>query len=294
MKEILKETAVVHLPSFREGGERIAAHLGAERFEYRHGIFASLFPRYRRIVAVMSLGIVVRQLAPVLQDKWRDPAVVAVSPDMRYAIPVIGGHHGANRLARELSGLGLIPVVTTATEALQRDSVEAIAERTGTEVINRSTTKAVNASMLGGGAGICRVRGPAIVIADERVSFLCRRGEFTIGIGCRRGITPEEVARAVHCALGSAGIGRNQVSLYATTERKVQETGLRKGIEMLDGILMYLGDDAIGAVRQTGPSAAERIGLKGVAEPCALAVSREGVLVRPKEAYGRVTIAIAR
>ena len=56
----------------------------------------------------MSMGIVVRKIAPLLDDKWTDPAVVVVSPDFRYAIPLLGGHHGANELAKELAGLGLV------------------------------------------------------------------------------------------------------------------------------------------------------------------------------------------
>ena len=75
----------------------------------------------------MSMGIVIRGIAPHLTDKWTDPAVVVVTPDFRYAIPLIGGHHGANELAGELAGLGLVPVISTATEATGRDSVEAIA-----------------------------------------------------------------------------------------------------------------------------------------------------------------------
>ena len=79
----------------------------------------------------MSMGIVVRKIAPLLRDKWTDPAVVVISPDFRYAVPVLGGHHGANDLAKELAGLGLVPVITTATESRGRDSVESLAERTG-------------------------------------------------------------------------------------------------------------------------------------------------------------------
>ncbi len=89
----------------------------------------------------MSMGIVVRSIAPLLEDKWNDPAVVVVSPDLAYAIPLIGGHHGANELAKELSALGIRPVITTATESAGRDSVEGVGERCGCDIVNRESTR---------------------------------------------------------------------------------------------------------------------------------------------------------
>ena len=113
----MTDTVVIALPRFRKEAERIGVFLGAEVRDYTLEIFPELFPEARRIVAVMSMGIVVRRIAPLLTDKWNDPAIVVVSPDMRYAVPLLGGHHGANSLAKELAGLGLCPVITTATEA---------------------------------------------------------------------------------------------------------------------------------------------------------------------------------
>ncbi|MDD1693083.1 MAG: cobalt-precorrin 5A hydrolase, partial [Methanoregula sp.] len=116
-------TVVITFPYSREDAERIAAFLGADVVEYSADIFTTIFQEKKRIVALMSMGIVVRKIAPLLDDKWKDPAVVVVSPDLRYVIPVLGGHHGANELAKELAGLGIVPVITTATESRGRDSV---------------------------------------------------------------------------------------------------------------------------------------------------------------------------
>src|SRR5512137_250896 len=125
----MTDTVVIALPYFQKDAERIAAFLGAEVAIYTPEIFADAFCTRKRIVALMSMGIVVRKIAPLLDDKWTDPAVVVISPDCRFAIPLLGGHHGANELAKELAGLGLVPVITTATESRGRDSVESVAER---------------------------------------------------------------------------------------------------------------------------------------------------------------------
>jgi cobalt-precorrin 5A hydrolase len=62
----------------------------------------------------------------------------------------------------------------------------------------------------------------------------------------------------------------------------------------MGGVLLFLDDSTISAFPPRTPSEAGRIGLSGVAEPCALASSRKKELILPKKVYGDVTIAIAR
>lgn len=68
------------------------------------------------IVALMPSGIVVRGICGLLKSKWEDPAVVVVDKMLRYAVPVIGGHHGGNEIAIKLEELGMKAVITTAME----------------------------------------------------------------------------------------------------------------------------------------------------------------------------------
>ncbi|MFA6226615.1 MAG: cobalt-precorrin 5A hydrolase [Methanoregula sp.] len=290
----MTDTVVITFPYSRPEAERIAAFLGADVAEYSSEIFITIFQNRKRIVALMSMGIVVRKIAPLLDDKWTDPAVVVVSPDCRYAVPVLGGHHGANELAKELAGLGIQPVITTATESRGRDSVETIAEWTGTEILNRDSTRQVNAALLNTDIPVYAVQGPAIVLAGPDISILLKKGEYTVGIGCRKGVTAEEVVDAVHAALTENAISKDDVLVYATTTKKFNETGLVEAVGVLSGNLIFLDADIINAQAGIGPSRASRIGLLGVAEPCALATSKRKTLVMIKKVYGRVTVAIAR
>jgi cobalt-precorrin 5A hydrolase len=290
----MSDTVVIAPERFEAPAEQIAWKLNADLLGYEPDAFAIAFSQYRRIIAVMATGIVVRKIAPLLFDKWTDPAVVVVSPDMAFAIPVIGGHHGANELARELSILGIRPVITTATETRGLPSVEGIAADEGMQVVNRPSTRASNAGILDGKTRIYRVRGPAVVLGDPGVSFLSRRGVYTVGLGCRRGVTPEEATRSIEEALNEAGIGFDEVAVFATTEKKAGETGLIYAIESMGGNLIFLDDDTIRAQGQASPSEAGRIGLPAVAEPSALAVSDKKELVMKKKVFGKVTVAIAR
>ncbi len=81
---------------------------------------AIAFPRYRGHVFVMAIGAVVRMIAPLLESKWRDPAVVCVDEAGRFAVSVLSGHAGgANSLAEEVAAvLGAQAVVTTASDVL--------------------------------------------------------------------------------------------------------------------------------------------------------------------------------
>jgi cobalt-precorrin 5A hydrolase len=286
--------AVIYVSRFSEAAASVAACLSADLVEYSSTVFGEVFGRYREIIAIMSVGIAVRGIAPFVRNKWTDPAVVVVTPDLQLAIPILGGHHGANKLARELEALGTIPVITTATERAGVPSVEGIAAAGGYELINRDSSKTVNAAFLEGTERVYAVEGPAVVIGGRDVAFLVGKGEFTIGIGSRKGIPAGTVEMVIRESLDTAGIHPDEVLIYATTVKKSHEQGILDAVRALGGALIYLDDQTLIEHAPVSPSKASRIGLEGVAEPCALAVSKRKELVLPKVAKGGVTVAIAR
>jgi cobalt-precorrin 5A hydrolase len=137
------------------------------------------------------------------------------------------------------------------------------------------------------------VKGPGIVIAGSDVSILVKKGEYTVGVGCRKGVKSQEVIDAIRKALEEAKVAEKDVLVYATTQKKSNEKGLLQAISALSGNLIFLDDDTINAQSGVTPSRATRIGLLGVAEPSALAVAKRKQLVLQKSVYGRVTVAIA-
>jgi cobalt-precorrin 5A hydrolase len=137
------------------------------------------------------------------------------------------------------------------------------------------------------------VKGPGIVIAGPDVSVLLKKGEYTVGIGCRKGVKKEEVLDAIMNALAETGVVKHDVLVYATTQKKLNESGLTEAISSLSGNLIFLDDETINAQTGLTSSRATKIGLLGVAEPCALAVAKKKHLIMSKKVYGRVTVAIA-
>jgi cobalt-precorrin 5A hydrolase / precorrin-3B C17-methyltransferase len=56
----------------------------------------------------------IRSIAPLLQDKQHEPAVIAVASDGSAVVPLLGGLHGANELAARLAAvLKIEPAITT-------------------------------------------------------------------------------------------------------------------------------------------------------------------------------------
>jgi cobalt-precorrin 5A hydrolase len=286
--------AVIYLPRFNDAARKIAECISADLIEYSPEVFREAFGRYSQIAAVMSTGIAVRGISPLLSDKWTDPAVVVVTPDLRLAIPLIGGHHGGNALARELAPLGTVPIITTATERAGVPSAEEIAAAGGYDLVNRESSKTVNAAFLDGTAGVYSVSGPALVIGGPDVAFLVADGEYGVGIGCRKGVLAGVVEETVRTGLDAAGVKPDEVLVYATTVRKSHEQGIHAAVRALGRPLIFLDDRTINRHPGISPSGASRLGLAGVAEPCALAVSRRKELVLPKLLKGGVTVAIAR
>jgi cobalt-precorrin 5A hydrolase/precorrin-3B C17-methyltransferase len=64
-------------------------------------------------------GILIRTLAPLLNDKRVEPPVIAVAEDGSAVVPLLGGHHGGNALARRIAdALGISAAVTTAGDVV--------------------------------------------------------------------------------------------------------------------------------------------------------------------------------
>lgn len=258
-------------------------------FYGREGVGA-VIGKFDLAIAVMSVGIVVRGLCGRLVDKWADLPVVAVDSALKCAVPVIGGHHGANDLAFHLSKrLELYPAVTTATDASGRPSLEGVAEKLGAQVVNRESSKEVNLAFLKQDVPVIRLKGPKIVLVDGDVAVL-KGKSLVVGLGTRRGVSAEEVLEALDLALEDVGRSRDDVGVLATAWLKSDENGITDAAKVMGKEVLYLSEDTLNSQTPTTPSRASDLGLTGVAEPAVLALATR--LISPKKAYGRVTVAL--
>ncbi|MDD3406607.1 MAG: cobalt-precorrin 5A hydrolase [Methanomicrobium sp.] len=291
----MKEIAVISLKNFEDESKKLAKAIDADYYEYTGSIFEEVFFNYRGIAAVMSAGIAVRKISALLKDKWTDPFVVVISPDFKYAVPITGGHHGGNALAKKLESLGIIPVISTATETKKMMSVESVAEKEDLEILNKDSTRPVNAAILKGTIPRYILTGPAVAVVSPSVSVLLKKGEYIFGIGCRRGVSKDEVIDAVLSAVSFLGISMDDIFAFATTKLKEDEIGLIDAIDSIGKNLVFLEDDAINSQTPVSSSrASDKIGLLSVAESSALALSKRKEIIMEKKVFGRVTVAVVR
>ena len=103
-----------------EAGNEIASilkrELGATVIE--RSTVSSQWSKYDAFVFIGAMGICVRTIAPLVNDKHTDPAVVCIDSLGQNAISVLSGHvGGANELTREIAAIiGAREVVTTQSD----------------------------------------------------------------------------------------------------------------------------------------------------------------------------------
>ena len=109
----------------------VQAYSGALREQ-----MAGLFAAYDQIVFFVSLGAVVRLIAPHLKSKDEDPGVLVVDDAAQFVIPVLSGHvGGANAYAEQVARLlGATPVVTTASDVGKTIPVDILGRELGWQV----------------------------------------------------------------------------------------------------------------------------------------------------------------
>ena len=111
--------------------ERTQTFEGAFRDE-----IGALFAQFDQIVFFVSLGAVVRLIAPHLKGKDEDPGVTVVDDAAEFVIPVLSGHvGGANACATRIAALlGATPVLTTASDVGKTIPVDILGRELGWRV----------------------------------------------------------------------------------------------------------------------------------------------------------------
>jgi cobalt-precorrin 5A hydrolase / precorrin-3B C17-methyltransferase len=278
----------------------------------------NLFENGAPLIAVLSSGALIRLLAPSLSDKHSQPPVLAIAEDGSSVVPLLGGHHGANDLARKIADiLGGHAAVTTAGDL--RFGVALDAPPEGFRLVNPENAKDVMARLLAGESAV--LKGGADWLSNSRlplssdgaveliVSDRGRQSSFSalhyapatlvMGIGCERGAEAAEVIALAEAALNDNGLEPKALAGIFSIDLKADETALHAAAAHF-GVPLRLFDAATleaETPRLANPSDTvfAEVGCHGVSEGAALAAAGpQGNLVVPKLKSRRSTVAIAR
>ena len=298
--------------------EGLSGRVGAcdTSFEDPVARLQALYRGGETIVAVFAAGIVIRALAPLLQDKAQEPPVVALSEDGRHAVPLLGGHHGANDLARALAQAGIGAAAITTTGDL-RFGLALDAPPAGYRLANPQDHKAFAAALLGGKSlqlhgdapwlrasrlpieesGDLRISVTAALLSGGPDHLVYHPACAVLGLGCERGVDAAELDDLANRALDEAGIHRRALAAVASLDLKADEKAIHDLARKLEVPARFFSAVELEAERSRliHPSVAvfREVGCHGVAEGAALAaVGPEGRLAQPKLKSARATAAV--
>lgn len=288
------------------------------------------FQRSDALVFVGACGIAVRAIAPFVQDKFHDPAVLCVDEAGTFVIPLLSGHvGGANRLAEFVAGgIGAVPVVTTATDVERKFAVDVFAKDHGLVITDRVLAKRISADILAeepvgvfsdfGFSGwkkipeglfrdrLCK-RNIRITVSDrekygipsDRVLRLVPRC-VALGIGCKRGTPAEKIRETVEDAMRRNGIDLRSVFAVASIDIKKQEQGIIDFANTLQVPFLTFSSEELNSQPGTFTESEfvkKTTGTGNVCERSAVAACRMGVrdcrILFKKEAGDGVTVAAA-
>jgi cobalt-precorrin 5A hydrolase len=245
----------------------IEKHATGEAHPFSSGVQSlmdRLWPDYGGFVFIMATGIVVRTIAPLLQAKDRDPAVVVLDDAGRFAVSLLSGHiGGANALAKTCAQLtGSLPVITTATDVNDLPSFDMLAKEYGWLIEDLPRIKVLNALLLEGkeiavvdhGAEVrryCAGKGNLSFHEDFAAALgsgasgqlfvtnriiprqqgsdrllVLRPRNLCLGIGCNRGTSALEIGSVVTAQLKRLSLSFGSVQCIASASAKGDETGL--------------------------------------------------------------------
>lgn len=131
LQSVFSHSDLYYMSKFERGDE---ASKGIQLFEGSvRLLFPALFPAYKGLIIIISLGAVIRMIAPLLEDKKKDPGIVVIDDKGEHVISVLSGHlGGANELTREVAAaMGARPVITTASDVQKTIAVDLFGRRFG-------------------------------------------------------------------------------------------------------------------------------------------------------------------
>lgn len=272
------------------------------------------------IVLFLAVGAAVRLVAPLLEDKRRDPGIVCVDDAARFAVALAGGHGGgANALAvRVADSLGATPVVTTASDVTDFPALDSFGAGLGFEIDEGSDLAAVGAALVSGERvnlvsdvrwplgpvpeNVVReeeAEPPVILVSDRledvpRPAVVYRPPSLVAGVGCSRGVRAKEILTLLHRSLEEAGLSQKSVASLASVEAKSDEAGLLEAAEELGVPLRFHAAQELSAIEVPNPSSVvnDAVGTPSVAEASVLASGAK--LLSEKRKSGMATVALGR
>jgi len=310
-----------------DGGRKLAADLATKMPEalllsQEGGVAQALAQHWREMdgfVCIMATGIVVRAIAPLLQDKKSDPCVVVVDEKGHHAVSLLSGHlGGGNNLARQVAAmLGGEAVITTASDILGLAALDLWARDQELVCESKEGLTKVSARLVNSGSlnvnsevtvaslpsGLVQVTGPELAdivvtprLGDYGTAVVFHPRNLVLGVGCNRDVPVAELRQACKELFLEQGLSQLSIRNLASIDLKQDEVGLLAFAEEQGWRIDFFNKDELNRVENVTVSEAAlwNVGAIGVAEPAALLSAQSNDLLVGKRKWHNVTMAVAR
>lgn len=257
-------------------------------------LLPELFAAYDGIILIMALGIVVRSIARLAEDKTRDPAVIVGDVQGRFLISVLSGHSGgANSLTEEIARtIGATPVVTTGTDVSKTVAPDIIAQEIGGLLTPLDNLKRVSSAIVDGdpvlflnseGFPVPSLAGPRkpnilmettlpdplpLLRAGVYISVMSSLPAlgpgvetvqiiprvFGVGLGCNRGTSVYEIEKLLMEILEEKGWHVGAIRAFGSIDLKRDEEGVVGLASRLGVPLFFFSREQLGEVSVPNPS----------------------------------------
>jgi cobalt-precorrin 5A hydrolase len=300
-------------------------------------LLPALFQAYQGIILIISLGAVVRMIAPLLKDKKTDPGIVVIDDKGENVISVLSGHlGGANELTREVAAsLDARPIITTASDVQKTIPVDLFGRRFGWQWESAEKLTPVSASVVNEEKiaviqesgerdwwmhnspmpsyiktystieAAQRDKPQAALVVTHRLlaedeqeilrnGVLYRPKVITLGIGCNRGTSAEEIEQVIVGTLEELQFSLKSVTAICTIDLKKDEEGLLSVADKYGWELIYYSPQDLNSVHIEDPSETvfKYTGAYGVSEPAVKLYTKTTQLELVKKKSGNVTISV--
>lgn len=286
------------------------------------------FYEYDAIIAVMACGILIRSIAPYIESKTSDPAVLNIDDNGNFVISTLSGHlGGANSLTNKIAALiGATPVITTSSDINNRLGIDVLARDLYMSIDRPKEILFFNKAIIEGHEitltskskkeylieylknntleiDVCFNYSEDLDEDEIRVSLdnhelTLKERKMVVGIGCRRGKECEKIYEGLKKSFSDLNIDKSRVNQFASAEIKKDEKGILELSEKLNVPVNFVELEKLKLFDSNDVQKSEfvksKFGIYGVCEPSALIMAGfDSKLIYKKTSFDGVTIAVA-
>ncbi|MBL4908270.1 MAG: precorrin-3B C(17)-methyltransferase [Sneathiella sp.] len=285
--------------------QKTASHIG------------ELFKSGTPILGICASAILVRCLAQSLDNKQTEPPVVAISDTGGVVVPLLGGHHGANDMARSIAKhLNGQAAITTASDIHYNIALDNPPK--GLVLGNPEDTKLFISGLLAGKTiwrdgshpwleasdlpfsddGELTITVTTQNVTGDSSSLVFHPKTLSLGVGCERHTDATELLLLIKTTLSDNNISPFSIACVTSIDLKSDEIAVHCAAKHFGLTPRFFSasrlEDETARLQTPSDIVFAEVGCHGVSEGAALAAAgNPSSLIIPKQKSKRATCAIA-